>query len=336
MRLTNIYDLPKPLENIAKRDDYSRGNAHISVTTLIDAPQIGLLRRRHDDEIEVDVADMLWSIVGRAIHKVVEGGADGSNHVEERLFADIDGWTLSGQIDLQTHGDGAVDIGDWKFTAAYSVLKEKIEWERQLNCYRWLAEKSKGIKVRNLYVFAFIRDWSRREAETNKAYPQAPVWRVHIRKWTEDECQKYVEERIALHKTAAMAYDLNDPLPECSDDERWIREKPFAVMKRGGRRALRTFHTAQEALSYKGNNPQWYVEDRTDPVRCSGNYCNVAKFCPQWRKMKEERNGGETSGRDRASGGTKGEPDTGYATGRPADASAAEDSGDLFGYPDPR
>jgi len=296
MRYTNVYNLPAPLENIAKRDDYSKGDAHISVTTLIDAPQVGILRQKFDEHIVEDVADRLWSVVGTAIHHVIEKGSEGSKHAEERLFTEIGGWRVSGAIDLQLVDQDTVDIADWKFTAAYSVLKDKIEWERQLNCYAHLVEATKPMKVRNLFVFAFIRDWSRREAERDASYPQAPIWRVWVKRWTPPERLRYMEDRVALHQQARMSAEIGSPLPNCSDDERWIRDKPFAVMKRGGKRALRVFQTPGEAAEFIAGRKDMYVQDRTDPVRCSGNYCKVSKFCDQWLKMRGERLGGEEDG----------------------------------------
>lgn len=314
MRYTNVYNLPAPLENIAKRDDYSKGNANISVTTLIDAPQVGLLRRRHDDDIVEDVADRLWSVVGTAIHKVIEIGSEGSVHSEERLFAEVNGWVLSGAIDLQIVDDDTVDIADWKFTAAYSVLKDKIEWERQLNCYAWLVETTKKKHVRDLFVFAFIRDWNRREAERDPSYPQAPIWRVWIKRWTPPERDRYILERVKLHQGAAMAFELGKDLPLCSDDERWIRDKPFAVMRRGSnKRAVRLFQTADAAAEFIGDKRDLYIEDRTDPVRCSGNYCKVAPYCAQWQTMRGERignqqtNDGEQDHRDQPGDPVSGE-----------------------------
>ena len=52
MKLTNKFNLPETIINVIKRPTYSKGKAHISVTELMTAPQIVLLKRKHWDEIE--------------------------------------------------------------------------------------------------------------------------------------------------------------------------------------------------------------------------------------------------------------------------------------------
>ena len=82
--------------------------------------------KKFEDEIEQDVADMVWSIFGSAVHKVLEHGQDENHIVEERLHAEVDGWKISGAIDLQiVHPDG-IDIRDYKTVSAWSVMNEKI------------------------------------------------------------------------------------------------------------------------------------------------------------------------------------------------------------------
>ena len=87
MKITNEYELPQPFVNIAKNPSYSKGKAHISATSLLNSPKIVTLLKKHDDELEQDVADMIWSIWGSAVHNVLEKGADKNNLVEQRFFA---------------------------------------------------------------------------------------------------------------------------------------------------------------------------------------------------------------------------------------------------------
>ena len=91
MKITNKLGLPQTLYNLARRDRYSRGKSRISVTQLIDSPRVRLLREKHDDEIEVDVSEMVWPLIGQALHHVVEQGADSKHLSEERVFLTING-----------------------------------------------------------------------------------------------------------------------------------------------------------------------------------------------------------------------------------------------------
>ena len=68
---TNRYNLPDSIVNAVKIDRHvTRGD--ISVTTLIDAPQIRMLRRKHDTT--EDVSERTWALFGTAIHHILELG----------------------------------------------------------------------------------------------------------------------------------------------------------------------------------------------------------------------------------------------------------------------
>lgn len=292
MKYTNNHNLPQTLVNLTERDTYSKGAARISVTTLIGSPRVSILRHRHDEEIFTDVADQLWSLVGRALHHVAEAGADEQHISEERLYATISGWTLSGGIDLQMISDGRAKILDYKFTSAWAVMhaSEKSDWERQLNMYAWLVRTAKGIEVDGLQICALVRDWNRREAALKPHYPQAPAQVIDIKLWSFEEQQAYVEERIRIHQEAAAAAAIGDDLPHCTDEERWVREDRWAVKKRGAKRAMRIFDTKEDAVAFRGDVVDMDIEHRPgEPIRCTGNYCNVAPYCEQYIAYLKEK-----------------------------------------------
>ena len=64
MKYTNKFNLPESIVNAVKRPSYSRGKSTISVTQLINSPQIVALREKHSDDIEVDVSDQVWALFG--------------------------------------------------------------------------------------------------------------------------------------------------------------------------------------------------------------------------------------------------------------------------------
>lgn len=280
---SNRFNAPKTLVNLLERDDYTRGHARISVTQLIDAPRIRLLREKHDADIVIDVSDSLWALVGRALHKVAETGADEEHLAEERLYDQVLGWVISGGVDVQRISEGSAIIGDYKLCAAYALRHEKPEWERQLNIYAWLVRKAKGLVAERLEVYAVVRDWNRREAARDRSYPQAPIQVVPVRLWTPDVQEQYVLDRVRVHQQAETAAELGGDLPECSDQERWMRGSTFAVMKPGAKRAIKLCGTREEAGAVCGKNPGTFVTERkADPVRCSGDFCRVSKWCSQY------------------------------------------------------
>ena len=71
------------------------------MTQLIDSPRKQILNRAHSEDITEDCVDRLWSVFGTAVHNIFERYGDEESVVEERLFVDVEGWTISGAIDLQ-------------------------------------------------------------------------------------------------------------------------------------------------------------------------------------------------------------------------------------------
>lgn len=69
VKITNTHNVPQELFKAMNRDDHvNKGD--ISVTTLIDAPQIKILK--DNNEYEQDVMDMLFMQLGTAFHTVME------------------------------------------------------------------------------------------------------------------------------------------------------------------------------------------------------------------------------------------------------------------------
>ena len=292
MKITNNHNLPDAFLNFARDDKYSRGKADISVTTLIDGPRIRLMKDLHSEEIETDVVDMIWALFGTAVHHVLESADDPANvQVEERLYAEVANWTLSGALDHQeVLPDGTIQITDYKVTSAWSVILGKVEWERQQNCYAWLVENSlaganRQKKVSKLRICAILRDWQRRRAQFDKEYPQSPIVIVELPLWCEKEREDYIYDRIDVHQSAQMDYDLYDKIPLCSDGDQWAKPNQWAVKEKGKKRALKLWDSEEDANEHvASSDKKLEIEFRKgDKTRCEGNYCNVAEFCEQFK-----------------------------------------------------
>lgn len=294
MKITNRHGVPEPLMTLANRDFYSKGRSSYSVTELLMSPRIKHLRAQHDENIETDVSDMLWSLLGSALHVVAERGETPGWSAEERLFLNIDGTTLSGQIDLQHFVGDDVVIYDYKFTSAWAVMNNKIEWEEQLNLYRYLVEKVKGRKVVGLKICAFIRDWSRHET-SKEGYPASQIAVIDVPIWDIDTADKFLMERLHLHQSTNTDYE--GVLPQCTEQDRWMSETIYAVRKEGRKTAIRVFKDKTEA-DQLAQEKQGYVEVRKgEPKRCTGNWCGVNEWCDQYRayvaQAERERSHGE-------------------------------------------
>jgi hypothetical protein len=193
MKLTNKFNIPQTFVNVLERPTYNKGKSNISATQLLNSPKIVTLTNKYNDDIEQDVSQMIWSLFGSAMHGVLEHGKDDNHIVEQRLHAELDGWQISGAVDLQVVDQDGIHIKDYKTTSVWSVMNEKPEWEQQLNIYAWLFEHNKKQKVQSLEIVAILKDWSKGEAGRKPDYPQQKVVMVPIRLWTTEEQEKFIK-----------------------------------------------------------------------------------------------------------------------------------------------
>jgi len=274
MPLTNLHGLPDALVRAVERDPYDNGGADISVTKLIDAPQRRILLAQHAYQIETDVTDMLWALLGQAVHHILErAGTD--TMVEQRLFAEVNDWTLSGQFDRLHLGEKT--LSDYKVTTTYKAKGDE-NWTRQLNVLRWLAHEN-GLIVDKLEIVAIFRDFRRSEAERNADYPQQAVKVIDIPVWPLEITYEYIKERMFLHQVAQAR--THGELPLCTDTERWYSGDKWALMKPGGKRALRVLDE-KPAVVQDG----LILEHRPGRYRRCEQYCEVAAWCSQWQNTQ--------------------------------------------------
>jgi hypothetical protein len=313
--ITNKVGLPVPFYNACANEDYI-GGGDISITRLINPPRITTLRKFHEDEIVEDATERVWSVLGKAAHKVLElsAGNDPDIIVETRLSMPFQGilvnedylkWNLTGQPDVYHNGI----LYDYKITSVWSVIFGKDEWDKQMNLQAML-HRYKGDKVEQAFIVAILRDWQKRKAQFEKDYPPENVKRIGIPLWTQEQAVAYAKERVTLHQRAQRAYavDHDDKvLPMCTDEERWYRGSGYAVVKmdatgKKNKRADRVFNTVGEAQKYIAENaatlPKGKVfapveERKGEYIRCQS-YCDVWRFCAFGRALHakmDESNG---------------------------------------------
>lgn len=288
MKLTNKFNLPQTFVNVIHRPTYSKGESHISATELLNSPRIVQLKHQHWDNLEQDASEMVWQLFGSAVHSILEHGKDDNHVIEQRLFTEYEGWTISGQIDLQeVHPDG-ISLSDYKVTGAWAVMNEKADWHNQLNVYAWLVRRVKNVKVKSLHIIAIIRDWSARDAQTKEGYPPSPIATIDIPLWTDEQQEAYIKTRLNLHNEAYFATHAGGDMPECTPEDMWEKPTTYAVKKEGGVRAKSVHATREEAeaaLPPKG----YFVEVREgERTRCKS-YCQVAPFCSQYQTYLKEQ-----------------------------------------------
>jgi hypothetical protein len=283
MKITNKHNVPETLVALASREYYSKGKADYSVTEIISPPRIQRLRKKHYEEMEQDVSDMLWSLLGSALHVVAERGQHEGYTTEERLFVEIDGVTLSGAIDIQKSTPEGILITDYKFTSAWAIRQDKFDWEAQQNIYAWLVRKVKKTPVVGVQICALIRDWSRREAAVKADYPQAPIQVLDLPLWDDEQAEAYIMDRLNAHRASKVSADWGEELPPCSDEDRWMRDTQYAVKREGRKTAIRVLDNEEEAKAL-AEKEKGFVEIRKgEPIRCVNNFCGVNQWCSQYQ-----------------------------------------------------
>lgn len=281
MKITNKQGLPGPLVALLSRNYYSKGSSQYSVTELMSSPKIKRLREQYDEEMEIDVTKMIASQLGTFMHGKLEAKEVEGYLNEERIFAEVDGITISGAIDLQKEVEGGVVIIDYKFVKAWSVMQNKTEWQTQLNIYKWLVETVKRKKVVGLQICAIIKDYSAHDTKEN--YPEAEAIMIDVPLWDSVTTEAYVRQRLEMHRNAKVDHDFGDELQACTDEERWMSETIYAVKREGRKTAIRVFKSIEEATEL-ATKEKGYVETRKGEYRrCVGDFCGVSKWCKQYQ-----------------------------------------------------
>jgi len=229
MNTTNLTGIPEFVFRAITHSDYSRGDADFSITELIAPPQIRVLRKAHSKEIEEDVLDKVNLFIGSAVHKAIEAAANGGVEIQEkRLFAKVAGVKVSGAVDCYVPAES--HIYDVKVVQSSKIKwKSYEEWESQLNCYAYLCRLHQ-MPVERLTIVAFIKDWSRAEAESDPRYPRHIIVQVPLSVWPEEQAKAYIRERVRVHIEAMADVSVHP----CSDKDRWknnLRCKEFCQVK---------------------------------------------------------------------------------------------------------
>ena len=304
--ITNNKGFPEALVRAVENDTYSKGRADRSVTGLLSPPRQAALNDIHGDEITEDVSERTFALYGQLVHLLLEraGEQDRNALTEERLFAEVEGWTISGQTDTMTltEEENWV-VSDYKFVTSYRFKRNysgelvmPAEYEQQLNMYAHLLREN-GFKVDGLKIVAIYRDYSKLEAKRDKNYPQLGAETHDVKLWSEEDAKAFMEERVRLHQDA-MAGDMHgvfseEDLPYCDDEERWAKKDSWALMTTpSSKRARKVFYGSHEQAIAWGLDPDnkikrgFVVEHRPGAnIRCE-NYCLVSEYCEQFQELQ--------------------------------------------------
>jgi hypothetical protein len=273
---------------MATRHESDDNPDSIRVSGVIQPVQLRALMKRHDDQIEEDAADRIFSLMGNLLHDVLEKSAKGLDDctTEEALTTEILGWKITGHYDLTEFTLDGELLTDWKLTSVYAMKDKdlKPEWDAQVNIYAELLRLS-GKTVSKAQIVAIGRDWSKSRAARESDYPQRQVIIKPVALWSSETVHAYLTDRVGLHQRA----DREGVWPECSDEERWARPAKWAIMKKGNKKATKLCDSEKDALGWLdqilGGKNSYSIDFRPgESIRCQS-YCPVSQFCPQWAKL---------------------------------------------------
>lgn len=288
MKITNIYGLPAPFVKMAE-SNYESKPKRYSVTTLLKPVREILLNRRHNKDLEQDVADMIWALFGQAVHHILESNSNGATEfAEERMEVKLDnGYTVSGIIDL--YDMEQKKVVDYKTASVWKVIYKDFEdWRKQGLMYAWLLRKN-GLPCDKVEFYAILKDHSKTEAKVKPDYPQLPIVPVKFSVTDRDiaEIDTFIVEKI--NEIAKYEEIPDDELPLCSAEDRWNTGDKYAVMRNGRKTALRVLDSMEQAEEYKALNGGDYIEVRKGVDKKCIDYCLCCQKCDYWKQLNENK-----------------------------------------------
>lgn len=290
MKLTNELNLPQPFVDAAT-SDYQYTDKRYSVTSVLKGTREAILQRRHSEEIETDVSEMVWAIFGSAVHKILEQSEETADQLKENwLSVEVqNGYELSGIFDLYDDATGTVT--DYKTATVWKfIYKEFDDWRTQCLAYVWLLRKI-GFNARRGEIVGMLKDHSKTKAKTDHTYPQNPVQRIGWN-FTDKDLEGFENWLKAKFAEIEQAEKLSDDdLPLCSDVERWHKPDKYAVMKEGRKTAVKLYDSEEEANArVEAEGKGYYVEHRKGEDSKCLNYCSACEFCSHYRELVNNAN----------------------------------------------
>jgi hypothetical protein len=293
MKYTNRHNFPEFVQQWLEFDEYDYNPDTISATTLMAPAKAYGLKKQHWDDLEIDIADLIASRYGTAIHDSVEKVKLKDCLQEERLKKEMLGKMITGKFDIlhqisQANGKPVYELIDVKSTSVWSVVynSKEEDYIKQLSIYRYLATENGYEVVGDAKIWMVFTDWSSAKAKKDPDYPQARLYIKEIKLWTPKETEEWIEQRINDLEDAANR--PQEEMQDCTDKELWAEEDKWAIMKEKRISAVKLHDTEEEAKKHLETlDDKHSIVHRPGKVkRCK--YCTASKFCKQYERMIQE------------------------------------------------
>ena len=286
MIITNKLGLPQAFVEMAKSDFTAEPKTY-RVTSLLKGIRETILEKRHADEIEQDVSDMIWLLFGTAVHGILEKQQEQGHEIKEsRLSINMGEYTLSGQFDLYNAKEKK--ITDYKTCSVWKVIYgDYSDWRRQLLIYAYMMRQI-GFDVNSGEIVAIMKDHSKRDARFKAEYPKLPVQVIKFNFTLEDfaEIESWLIDKFDEIRRCEQLPD--DELPLCTPEERYNSGDKYAVMKKGRKTALRVLGSMEEAEKWMADNGGDEIKVRPGEDKKCIDYCSVCEFCNYYREKVKQ------------------------------------------------
>ena len=269
-----LHSFPSPFVRAMSNSSYDKGRSTFTVTGLLSPPQRTWLGV-NNERIETPYGSFS-ALLGTAVHSILEANVDlaAGERAEERMFAEMHGVTVSGQMDLWENGT----LFDYKTTRGVQDAM-KPDHHKQANMNAYLA-KLNGVESDYIGVVYIQMDWSYMQSTVNPSYPQSP-FRIFLEPYDEKLAKETFDKAIPDHIAA-----LDGKPRECTRDEKWQRDDTYALMKPGAKRASKVCDSRAEAEAEK--KPSQIIQERPgERVFCSM-FCGYSHVCPQFKRESME------------------------------------------------
>lgn len=276
MKILNPRNLPDSFVLAAIGDPDKEPNPlRFGVNDLIAPAMARKLKIEHWNEVEEEVEDRFWLMLGIAWHEYMYKYAPEGSIAEEKIEIPWDDkYIISGIPDLY-YKDTLIDyklVSVWLY-----IYGGKKDWEAQLNVYRWMIYKKHGLLMNKLFIELGFKDWDERSSMNSQDYPPAKIMEVPVKIWDMGDTEKYIHARMESH--------LN--LDKCTDEEKYHRPDTWAVMSKGRKTALRVLESEDSATLWMANNKGYFIEYRKGEDNRCKKYCQMRNFCPDNIYLKE-------------------------------------------------
>ena len=273
---------------------YIRIGSDVSVTELMDSPQIVHLRERHRPKLTVtELDDIIPALMGTGLHNVLqsylrtEANTTGKWLIERKMVSVVDGIRIAGKFDALRDLKHMYDIktaATWKY-----IFGGTSDYEKQLNMYDYMMRQD-GFNIETLTIFMVFKDWAGGKI-WEKGYPQNRQVIIPIKKWDNLLQEAYIKGRVDGWVQAKALPD--NKLPKCTPSERWAEKEVFKLYRtKTAKRATKVCETATGAKSYQdvcrtNDKKAWansyIVPFHPKPWKRCESWCSVKDYCHQYK-----------------------------------------------------